>query len=96
MATPNSYLSRYSQFQYRLALNPWAISASNPYAFNHQLSYASFPQPFSYSYLLPQHNFYPSMHSNSLVAGSFPAAPPKQTSAILRPEERSIGARNKI
>lgn len=96
MTTPNSYLSRYSQFQYPLGLNPWAIGASNPYAFNPQLSYASFPQPLNYSYLMPQHNFYPQMNANPMLAGAFPAAPMGLTGAVVRAEERSIGASNKI
>ena len=96
MTTPNSYLSRYSQFQYPLALNPWAIGASNPYAFNPHLSYPSFPQPLNYSYFMPPNGFYPHVQPNPMLGGTFPSPPVAQTGVVVRAEERSIGASNKI
>lgn len=96
MTTPNSYLSRYSQFQYPLALSPWAVAASNPYAFNPQLAYSPFPQPLNYSYFVPPNGFYPHMQANPMLPAAFPAAPAAQTSAVVRAEERSMGASNKI
>ena len=97
MATPNNFLSGYSQSPYPHALNSWGLPPVNPYALNTHLRYPFFQQPFNYSYMFPQQNYYAIPQLAPFNPNSSPAV--VQTAQIKGPavvEEKTIKGINKI
>lgn len=97
MTSPNNFLNRYNQFPYSLPLNPWGLTSDNLYGFNAQIRYGSFQQPFNYSYMFPQQNYYTLPQPISFNANPCPSVvqpTPKTPPPIV--EEKIIRGINKI
>ncbi len=97
MTSPNNFLNRYNQFPYPVPLNSWGFPPGSLYGVNGQIKYGSFQQPFNYSYMFAQPNYYTLPQLSSFNLNPPPSVvQPAQMAPPVAAEEKIMRGINKI